>query len=143
MLSHPPVRHEDDGPAVLPTLVAAQDVQRRAEIALEPLDAGSVDVRAPELRLLRLSQEVPKGAPGPTTEVEHSLAAERPVVGQELEQRGLGLSAELLVGRERVAPPRQRANPAGQLHRWIRRALAGNHAVVRGIAAPMPPRPRS
>jgi hypothetical protein len=77
-------------------------VEGRAELALQPLDAGPVDVAAVELGDLRLGGEVAQHLAGARAEVEHPFALEGPAVGQQLEHELPGVAAETLVRGERV-----------------------------------------
>ena len=71
-------------------------MKRRADGLRQQVDAGGIDVDAPELAAVRLGQEVLQRAPGAAPEVKHTLARKRPVVAEQVDDRLLGLGPELL-----------------------------------------------
>ena len=65
--------------------VVSETVKRRTEGRAQPLDALWVDVATPQVRRLRLDEEVAQRPTGSAAEVEHPLALEGPVARQALE----------------------------------------------------------
>ena len=97
--------------------LVSQRVERRAEVALKPIDALGVDVAAPDLGRVGLVEEVAQRPSRAAAEVEQAASLELVAGRQHAQDLLATLGANLLVEGVRILRLSQAANPVGQRKR--------------------------